>query len=213
MAWPDLLAWLWYLSHCLHWLRLWRVQGYAPLHLRLHIHDGWGAITWSSKQQAMVTLPTVEAEYVAMSWCAQQMAWMHSWLDEVEVEYSLPGMIKGDSCRAITLTKNTKDHGKVKHINIRHHYICDLIQSGTIRTERVSSKDNLADLFTKPLPCDCHNRLLAALDINWALHPCMGECWAIPGTGSSSFHQYYILLLGMRILILVYSSFYLISPF
>ena len=75
-------------------------------------------VTWSSKCQAMVTLSMVEAEYVAMSRCAQQMIWMHSWLEEVEVEYSTPGLIRGDNHGAIALTKNMKDHGKVKHINI-----------------------------------------------------------------------------------------------
>jgi hypothetical protein len=48
----------------------------------------------------------------------QQMVWMQSWLDEVEVEHTLPGLIKGDSQGAIALTKNMKDHGKIKHINI-----------------------------------------------------------------------------------------------
>ena len=124
-----------------------------------------GAVTWSSKRQATVALSTVEAEYVAMSRCAQQMIWMHSWLDEVEIKHSLPGLIKGDNRGAIALTKNTKDHGKVKHIDIRHHYVRELIQSGAITIEQVPSEDNLADLFTKPLPRDQHHRLLTALDI------------------------------------------------
>ena len=154
-----------------------------------------GAVTWSSKQQAIVALSTVEAEYVAMSCCAQQMVWMHSWLDEVEVKHSLPGLIKGDNRGAIALTKNTKDHGKVKHIDIQHHYIRKLIQSGAITIEQVPSEDNLADLFTKPLPHDQHHHLLTALNIKWAPHPCMGECWDIPGTGSivtrlSAHHHY-----------------------
>ena len=124
-----------------------------------------GAVTWSSKRQASVALSTVEAEYVAMSRCAQQMVWMQSWLDEVEIEHSLPGLIKGDNRGAIALTKNTRDHGKVKHINIRHHYIRELLESNTIAVEQVPSENNLADLFTKPLPRDHHHRLLAALDI------------------------------------------------
>ena len=88
-----------------------------------------------------------------MSRCAQQMVWMHNWLSEVGVEYSVPGLISGDSRGAIALTKNTKDHGKVKHINIQHHYIRELLRSGIIILEQVPSADNLADLFTKPNSC------------------------------------------------------------
>jgi hypothetical protein len=90
---------------------------------------------------------------------------MHSWLDELEVEHSLPGLIKGDNRGAIALTKNTRDHGKVKHIDIRHHYIRDLIKSGAITIEQVPSAENLADLFTKPLSRDQHHRLLTMLNI------------------------------------------------
>ena len=125
-----------------------------------------GPVTWSSKCQATVALSTVEAEYVAMSRCMQQMSWMHSWLDEVEIDYSHPGIIRGDSQGAIALTKNTKDHGKVKHIDIRHHYIHDLLQSGVINIEQVSSVDNLADLFTKPLTRNLHHPFLASLNIH-----------------------------------------------
>ena len=82
-----------------------------------------GPVSWSSKQQATVALSTVEAEYVAMSRCTQQMVWTHSWLSEVDIEYASPGVIKGDNCGVIALSKNTKDHGKVKHIDIQHHYI------------------------------------------------------------------------------------------
>ena len=101
-----------------------------------------------------------------MSRCAQQMVWIQSWLSEANIEYNLPGVIKGDNRGAIALTKNTRDHGKVKHIDIRHHYIRELIKSGTIAMEQVSSVDNLADVFTKPLPRDHHHRLLDALHIS-----------------------------------------------
>ena len=124
-----------------------------------------GPVSWSSKQQATVALSTIEAKYVVMSKAAQQMVWMQNWLSEVEVKVSTPGLISGDSWGAITLTKNTKDHSKVKHIDIQHHYIHELLQSGIIAVEQVSSSSNLADLFTKPLPCDHHHQLLAALNI------------------------------------------------
>ena len=56
--------------------------------------------------------------------------------------------------------KNTKNHSKVKHIDIRH-YIRELVAEGSISIEQV----NLADLFTKPLPRDHHHQLLQALNI------------------------------------------------
>jgi len=93
------------------------------------------------------------------------MVWMQNWLDEVEVEHVLPGLMKGDSRGAIALTKNTKDHGKIKHINIRHHYIRELVKSGAISLEQIPSAANLADLFTKPLPRDHHHRFLDELNI------------------------------------------------
>ncbi len=124
-----------------------------------------GVVTWSSKRQATVALSTVEAEYVAMSRCAQQMVWMQTWLDEIKVKHHLPGVIKGDSRGALALAKNTKDHGKVKHIDIRHHYIRELVKSEKILFEQLASADNLADLFTKPLARDHHHRLLAGLNI------------------------------------------------
>jgi len=124
-----------------------------------------GPVTWSSKRQATVALSTVEAEYVAMSRCAQQTKWMQAWLDEVDIEHQKPGVIKGDSRGGIALTKNTKDHGKVKHIDIRHHYIRELVKSGAITIERIPSAENPADMFTKPLSRDHHHHFLQLLNI------------------------------------------------
>src|SRR5260221_12349044 len=100
-----------------------------------------------------------------MSWCAQQMVWMQSWLDEVEIEHVKPGVVKGASHGAIALTKNTKDHGKIKHIDIRQHYIRELVKTGSIQMEHVPSSDNLADMFTKALSMDHHHRHHTILNI------------------------------------------------
>ena len=74
---------------------------------------------------------------LSMSRCAQHMVWMQNWLDEVTIEHDMPGVIKEDSRGAIALTKNMKDHGKIKHINIRHHYIRELVKSGAVILEQV----------------------------------------------------------------------------
>jgi len=124
-----------------------------------------GAVTWSSKRQATVALSMVETEYVVMSQCAQQMIWMYTWLDEMEIAHTTPGVIRGDSRGAIALAKTTKDHGKVKHIDICHHYLRELVKSESIIFEQIASADNIANLFTKPLAHDHHHHFLAALNI------------------------------------------------
>lgn len=42
-------------------------------------------------------------------------------------------------------------HGRNKHIDIKHHYIRDLIRDKEIVVEFCISEDQLADIFTKPL--------------------------------------------------------------
>ena len=91
---------------------------------------------------------------------------MQMWLDEVEIKHDLPGVIRGDSRGAIALSKTIKDHRKVKHIDIHHHYLCKLVKSGVILFEQIPSSDNLVNLFTKPLARDHHHCFLAALNIH-----------------------------------------------
>ena len=122
-------------------------------------------VTWSSKWQATVALSTVKAEYVAMLRWAQQMMWMQAWLDEVDIGHEKPGVLKGDSQGGIALTKNTKNHSKVKHIDIRHYYIRELVASGAIAIDRIPSAENPADMFTKPLSRDHHHCFLQMLNI------------------------------------------------
>ena len=60
----------------------------------------------------------------------------------------------------IALAKTTKDHGKVKHINIRHHYLRELVKSEAVIFEQIPSHKKIADLFTKPLGRNHHHRFL-----------------------------------------------------
>jgi len=54
-----------------------------------------------------------------------------------------------DNTSAINLTKNSIQHSKTKHIEIRHHFICDHVQKGDCEIKFVKTENQLADLFTK----------------------------------------------------------------
>ena len=56
-----------------------------------------------------------------------------------------------DNESAIKLTNNLVQHGRTKHIDVCHHFIRDHHQKGDICIKSVGTKDQLADIFTKPL--------------------------------------------------------------
>ena len=61
--------------------------------------------------------------------------------------------IKCHNTSAINLSKNPILDSRAKHIDIRHHFLCDHMQKGDIMLEFVCTENQLADIFTKPL-CD-----------------------------------------------------------
>ena len=56
-----------------------------------------------------------------------------------------------DNSNAISISKNDVQHSITKHIDIRHHFIEDLVESKILSLEHVNTKYQLIDLFTKPL--------------------------------------------------------------
>ena len=57
-----------------------------------------------------------------------------------------------DNTSAINLSKNPILHSRTKHIEIRHHFLRDHVQKGDCVLEFVETKNQLAGIFTKPLP-------------------------------------------------------------
>ncbi|GJV34962.1 copia protein [Tanacetum coccineum] len=70
-----------------------------------------------------------------------------------------------DNKGAIDLSRNPILHSRTKHIEIRHHFLCDNVQKGNISIEKVSSKENIADILTKPLKREPFNLLRLGLGL------------------------------------------------
>ena len=56
-----------------------------------------------------------------------------------------------DNESAIKIAYNPVQHTKTKHIEIRHHFIREHVAHGDIDLSYVNTKDQLADIFMKPL--------------------------------------------------------------
>jgi hypothetical protein len=111
---------------------------------------GRSLVCWSSKKQNCISLSTAEAEYVAAASGCTQLLWMRQTLKEYGVHCDkVPLLCDNES--AIKIAYNPVQHTRTKHIEIRHHFIRDHVARGDIELAYVATKDQLADIFTKPL--------------------------------------------------------------
>jgi len=110
------------------------------------------AFTWLSKKQPIVTLSTCEAEYVAASLSVCHAIWLRNLLSKLEMKQKGGTVIRVDNKSAIELAKNPVNHGRSKHIDVKFHFIREQVKEGNVEMVHVGSRDQIADLFTKPLP-------------------------------------------------------------
>ena len=125
-----------------------------------------GAVTWSSKKQPTVALSSMEAEYMALANTAKESLWIRSLLTELKLKPTSSTPIHVDNRGTVEFTLNSGFHARSKHIDIRHHFIRNTITSNEVRVQRCASQDNLADIFTKPLPKSTHEHLVEKLGMN-----------------------------------------------
>lgn len=61
--------------------------------------------------------------------------------------------IECDSQNAIHLSKNSVYHERTKHIDVRLHFVKEIIERGEVKVLKVSTEENVADMITKTLSC------------------------------------------------------------
>jgi hypothetical protein len=120
-------------------------------------------VSWISKKQSSISLSTAETEYIATTTCCTQVLWMKQTLTDIQVKYDEPILIYCDNTSAINISKNPVMHSKTKHIPIKYHFLQEHVAEKNIRVQYVGTKEEVEDIFTKPLPREAfeylHQRL------------------------------------------------------
>ena len=117
------------------------------------VHSIWGQlVSWFSKKQSSIALSIAEAEYVATASCCTQLLWMMQTLQDIQIKCSLLISIMCDNTSSISISKNLVMHSKIKHIPIKYHFLREQVLEQKVKLEYVPSKEQVADIFTKPLP-------------------------------------------------------------
>ena len=107
------------------------------------------AISWNSKKQTCVALSTAEAEYIALAKAAQELIRLHQLLIDTNENSVNPMTIFEDNQSTIAMTRNPQHHGRAKHVDIKFHYIREMVTMNKIELKYYKSDEMIADMLTK----------------------------------------------------------------
>ncbi|MCO5552235.1 hypothetical protein L7F22_005747 [Adiantum nelumboides] len=110
-----------------------------------------GVVSWRSRLQTCVTQSTTEAEYVAASEACKEAIWLGRLVTNLGIKEETP-MLHCDSQSAIQLARNPVYHSKTKHVDVKYHFIREMVEDKQVQLVKIHTTDNPADLLTKGLP-------------------------------------------------------------
>ena len=120
-----------------------------------------GAMSWISRMQKCIALSTIEAEYIAATEACKEAIWLSRLVADLGYTGDIP-LLHCDSQSAIQLAKNPVFHAKTKHVDVKYHFIREVIEDKLIRlvkihtddnsAVKIHTDDNSADLLIKSLP-------------------------------------------------------------
>jgi hypothetical protein len=108
---------------------------------------GSAMISWSSEKQSSIAPSTTEAEYITASVASREAIWPRKLLAE-RLETTI---IHCDNQSCLKLTYNPVFHDKSKHIEMKYHYIKDMVQKGAIKLQYIITDEQTTNILTKPL--------------------------------------------------------------
>src|SRR6266702_596646 len=112
---------------------------------------GSGMISWSSRKQPTVADSSCYAEYIALQGASHEAIFLRQLLDGLMLLPPGPSPLYCDNDAASRLAEDHVWHSHTKHIRVKYHYVREQVLTGELSVQRVNSKDNTADILTKPL--------------------------------------------------------------
>ncbi|GJT06568.1 putative RNA-directed DNA polymerase, partial [Tanacetum coccineum] len=126
---------------------------------------GESLVSWKSKKQSMLSKSSAEAEYRAMNSVTCEVMWILKILAELKVNTSLPVPLHCDNSSAIQIAANPVFHERTKHFEIELFFLREKVANGIVKTVKIKSADNSADIFTKGLSVVDHNKFCEYLGL------------------------------------------------
>ncbi|GKC57294.1 hypothetical protein Tco_1084892, partial [Tanacetum coccineum] len=104
-----------------------------------------------------------------MASVTSEIVWILKILKDLNWEQFMPVTMYCDSQAAIKIAANPVFHERTKHLEIDLHFVREKILSGVLRTQKIGSADQTADIFTKGLDKLQHNKLVKQMGLFYLL--------------------------------------------
>jgi hypothetical protein len=112
---------------------------------------GSAMVSWCNRKQSSVALSTAEVEYIALSVAVREVVWLRKLLTYLFDHEMDPTIIHYDNQSCVKLSDNPVFYDRSKHIEIKYHYIKDMVQRKAVHVQYLPKHEQIADMFTKPL--------------------------------------------------------------
>jgi hypothetical protein len=112
---------------------------------------GSNLISWSARKQSTVSRSSTEAEYKAVANATAEVMWIQTLLYELGIQAPKKAKLWCDNIGAKYLSANPVFHARTKHIEVDYHFVRERVARRLLDIEYISTKDQIADGFTKPL--------------------------------------------------------------
>ncbi|CAM6085559.1 unnamed protein product [Calypogeia fissa] len=116
-----------------------------------------GCVTWRSTKQKCISQSSTEPEYVATEEATKEAIWLNKLVRDLGILQSSVDL-HCDSNSALHIAANRMTHGRVKHIDIRYHFIRQAVSDKQIELIKIEGKLNPADMLTKVIPLESFSR-------------------------------------------------------
>jgi len=109
---------------------------------------------WNSKKQSVVAHFTAEAEYIATYMVAKQLIWLMKLVNDMDFDQRSPTELFCDNTSVIAISKDSVFHDRTKYMKIKFYAIKQFQQERELKLIYYTTKEQLANLFIKPLAKD-----------------------------------------------------------
>ena len=126
---------------------------------------GSSPISWKTKKQPTVSRSSAEAEYRSLAAITSELQWLKYLLSDLGINHPQVILVHCDSQAAIHIAENPVFHERTKHIELDCHFVREKIKASLLAPSYLRSRDQLADIFTKPLGGEAYQRLFSKLGV------------------------------------------------